>query len=179
MLRPRNVCLRNARVAVLRRRTSRSGSQRFFDSEGITAMPSFPGGLVQQQRDMKDGDCYSACVSMLTGIDLDILPVLPPEYGRDSNMDGWFHIERIGDRWETWVALMADNGYDMATTADIPADQMGIISMYNVYRDIGHAFAQDANGSIYNPANVSPEGMTNLMQNGWVPLSFTTITEVS
>jgi hypothetical protein len=42
-------------------------------------LENLPGGIVKQNvLDPVNGDCFSASVSMVTGIPLDILPVLPP-----------------------------------------------------------------------------------------------------
>lgn len=78
-----------------------------------------PGGYVEQREKYvpHKGDCFSACVSMLTGIDLDLLPLHPPQFEYWKAQE-WYHFNLIAARWHDWQELLADNGFKMEFVDD-------------------------------------------------------------
>ena len=90
-----------------------------------------PGGVIKQRYTgfgVEPGDCFSACVSMLTGINLDILPVLPPLLDGTFYSDGSVTIKQVEDL-DPWLALLNDNGYIMDLTTDKPMEYPFMIGL--------------------------------------------------
>lgn len=139
----------------------------------------FPGGLVLQRNRTDDGtgDCFTACVATLTGIDIDLLPVLPPRVDVSVPPDGWMHVRLDGDRWQTWAELMADNGFIFQVYTEILPYTMGIIGLVNIYTQRAHAVAVDTRNRIWEPTQGKMMALTDMLSMGWVPATFTTIRE--
>lgn len=121
-----------------------------------------PGGYVRQKEkhDVLKGDCFSACVSMLTGIDLDILPVHPPQMEIGSH-DGseWVHVYAT-NRWDDWVELLADNGFALRMVDDATT-YIGAAWTPEAY---AHAVVVH-NGIILNPAS---DEVIRVEDCGWI-----------
>lgn len=132
-----------------------------------------PGGIVTQK---DDTDCFSASISMLTGIDLDLLPILPPALYHVSQVSPFQHKWAWGDHPHfdakdgtficldestlPWVDLLLDNGFRMTislTQPDIPA-----IAMIRATRWMqGHATVQFPDGQFVNTntGTIEPRAM--------------------
>lgn len=121
--------------------------------------------MINFVRQQKKNDCFSACVSMITGIDLDLLPVAPPANWRNRE-SAWLNTmindEEMADYlfdnpnddvdtdavgFERWQELMAFNGYVMEATPVLPPF-LPAIRMVPY-----HAVVIDKSGKLYDPAS--------------------------
>ena len=79
------------------------------DPAAMAISRKLPGGLVAQRGNR---DCFTACISMLTGIDMDLLPVHPPiseVYRRDNEV----HIVPQWQGLSDWNMMLQDNGFSL------------------------------------------------------------------
>lgn len=139
-----------------------------------------PGGVVRQEViDSVFGDCFSACISMLTGIPLDYLPVYPP-----LMLSGFIpvaphvddlrqYLARAGDTrvinaielipsahsnyhllkedWNAWDTFLRDTGFEMTLCNSQPAGP-SIVNVTQVFAACSHAMV--AIDDVYvNPGN--------------------------
>lgn len=125
---------------------------------------ALPGGIVAQRY---PNDCFPACISMLTGIDLDLLPILPPGAVYDKKHDGWVHIDPEGDRWLEWNNLLRDNGY---VSEDCGPEWEGfyVSCLFNLHLSIAHSVLSSHDGVIVDPAGGIITTAEEYAKDGWV-----------
>jgi hypothetical protein len=116
------------------------------------------GGPIEPVPGGPSGDCFSACISMLTGIPLSALPVVPPS----------FHIGCISDRItgevtvhpdfsgaiDGWIAALADSGFRV-TVHDSPPDHpsIGVFLIWEGFASDApsHAVVHMPDGTLIDP----------------------------
>lgn len=121
-----------------------------------------PGGVVKQNRpqDGVKGDCFSACLSMLTGVPLNSIPVLPPtvNYALIEEYGAWYlHVHR--DVWTeqnlAWKKMLADSGLKFDITPDRPTTYPYIAAMIQIDERIqtyGHVILVLNESEVVDPA---------------------------
>lgn len=144
---------------------------------------SLPGGYVQQEKGSEA--CFTACVSMLTGIDYELLPVLPPQawwkYDTDE-MAG--HVEPHPDNLNTWVELMADNGFELKRHSEKPTGSyiVCVFQYANLLKEDGeprmHALAYDAEeDTVIDPIDTLSSDLTHYLETvGGFVFQYVTVT---
>lgn len=125
---------------------------------------ALPGGIVAQRY---PNDCFPACISMLTGIDPDLLPLLPPAASYYENHGGWIHVNPEGDRWQEWHNLLLDNGYAFESCS--PAWEGFYVScLFNLHLEIAHSVVSSHDGIIIDPAGGIIATAEDYAKDGWV-----------
>lgn len=123
-------------------------------------MVDLPGGIIRQQR---HNDCFSACVSMLTGIDLDVLPVCPPvkEWsGQHHTQTGESVYHFSAPDFHGWPELLAELGYKVEQADDRPDQYPYIVDVSGITGDswdsiASHALVAVGDGQWADPAKGS------------------------
>ena len=123
------------------------------DSAAMVVSQKLPGGLVAQRTER---DCFTACVSMLTGIDIDLLPIHPPMsevYRRGNEVHFVPHWQELAE----WNMLLQDNGFVLYVPSDGDISEPYIGAFYDFDSGDIHAMVViedkvvnpgDTNGSV-------------------------------
>jgi hypothetical protein len=111
-----------------------------------------------EQQDMQS--CFTACISMLTGIDYDLLPVMPPSF--KSKGGRWYPANTA---WATWWSLMDSIGHGVMYS------NMGCIDEPHIdVMDAGenhHAVVHVTSRVYIDPAQTRPDIVTPYMMEQW------------
>lgn len=124
-----------------------------------------PGGVIRQSKpyDGIKGDCFSACLSMLTGMPLEYIPVLPPVIGvwvGEENGSTYLHTTPEFEHPDNlaWKELLADNGYDFIQTQERPETYPHLVAIIQVddaeqtIKTFGHILVVLNENEIVDPA---------------------------
>lgn len=108
-----------------------------------------------------DTSCWDACVSMLTGIDIEMFPLnhhITPQittYRKYLLFGERLPVIDTGGWWKRWVELLLVNGFDMRYHDAPPQGRpymMALLVIGDNGKADGHAIVVDEDGIIFDPA---------------------------
>lgn len=143
----------------------------------------FPGGYVQQTTE----GCFTACLSMLTGIDRDLMPVVPPQMewsyeGHPDEANG--HVGWIEGTFDGWIAAMRDSGFELSISDIRPQSgdyiiatfQYGTIYSHRTAKSHAIAFNSEK-GVVVDPIDLMEFDTEEYMtMTGSFPMAYITVT---